>query len=166
VIRLEDPVPVTHVTLGVIDALAQCMAKSVEELLVYQKAATAEAKVSKLIRRPALKQDLRLRTALAASSEQTGSLIAEGFEQSTDRHFAQYCYRAKATCAEMRNQLRVATNREFITETERSYLHDLYLEIARMLSGLIDHLEREDRKQRRPKKRPKKEPDPRGETNP
>jgi hypothetical protein len=34
-----------------------------------------------------------------------------------------------------------------------------------MLSGLIDHLEREDRKQRRPKKRPKKEPDSAGETN-
>jgi four helix bundle protein len=128
------------------------MAKSLEELLVYQKAAAAEAKVSKLIRRPALKQDLRLRTALAASSEQTGSLIAEGFEQSTDRHFAQYCYRAKATCAEMRNQLRVAKNRDFITESERAQLHDLYLEVARMLSGLIDHLEREDRKHRRRKK--------------
>ena len=125
------------------------MAKSVEELLVYQKAAAAEATVSKLIRRLAFKQDLRLKAALAASSEQTGSLIAEGFEQSSDRHFAQYCYRAKATCAEMRNQLTVAKNLEFITESERTALHELYLEVARMLSGLIDHLEREDRKHRR-----------------
>jgi four helix bundle protein len=142
------------------------MAQSVEELLVYQKAQAAEATVSRLTRRQAFREDIRLRSALAASSEQTGSLIAEGFEQSSDRHFAQYCYRAKATCAEMRNQLRVATNREFITESERSHLHDLYIEIARMLSGLIDHLEREDRKRRRATKHAPKESDPIGKPKP
>lgn len=142
------------------------MAKSVEDLLVYQKAAAAEAKVSKIVRRPIFREDLRLRSALAASSEQTGSLIAEGFEQSTDRHFAQYCYRSKATCGEMRNQLRVARNRDFITEAERSDLHQRYEEIARMLSGLIDHLEREDRKDRRRQKKRVDDDDDTSETKP
>jgi len=140
------------------------MAASVEELLVYQKAQAAEAIVSTWIRRPAFTEEARLRSAIAASSEQTGSLIAEGFEQSTDRHFAQYCYRAKATCAEMRNQLRVAANRQLITENERAQMHERYLEIARMLSGLITHLERDNRKHRRvPNKRHKKERGPGGE---
>jgi four helix bundle protein len=76
-------------------------------------------------------------------------LISEGFEQSTDRHFAQYCYRSKGSAAEMRNQLTVARDRKYMGESERIHLDVQYEEIAKMLSGLIDHLEREDRKHRR-----------------
>ena len=65
------------------------MAKSLEELQVYQKAMAASAEVSAIIQRPSFNRDPRLRDQLGASSERVASLIAEGFEQSTDRHFAQ-----------------------------------------------------------------------------
>ena len=79
------------------------MAKNVEELHVYQKALTAAGAVSAIIQRPSFNRERRLREQLGSSSERVASLIAEGSEQSTDRHFAQYCYRAKGSAEGIRN---------------------------------------------------------------
>ena len=125
------------------------MAKSVEELDVYQKAMEASAEVSMIIRHNSFKHDLRLREQLGSSSERVASLISEGFEQSTDRHFAQYCYRSKGSSRETRTQLVVAVQRSHITEAEQVRICNMYEEIAKMLTGLIRHLETEDRKHRR-----------------
>ena len=125
------------------------MATSVEELQVYQKASTAAAEISAIIQRPSFNRDPRLRDQLGSSSERVASLIAEGFEQSTDRHFAQYCYRSRGSCRETRTQLVIACQRHHIVETERLRIDPLYEEIAKMLTGLIGHLEAEDRKHRR-----------------
>jgi four helix bundle protein len=125
------------------------MAKCVEELDVYQKAMEASAEVSKIIQRDSFKHDLRLREQLGSSSERVASLISEGFEQSTDRHFAQYCYRSKGSSRETRTQLLVAVQRSHITKAEQVRICNMYEEIAKMLTGLIRHLETEDRKHRR-----------------
>lgn len=125
------------------------MAKSVEELQVYQKALAAAAEISAIIQRPSFNRDPRLRDQLGSSSERVASLIAEGFEQSTDRHFAQYCYRSRGSSRETRTQLIVACQRRHIVDIERLRIDAIYEEIAKMLSGLIAHLEAEDRKHRR-----------------
>ena len=125
------------------------MAKSVEELLVYQEALATATEVSALIERNSFHSDRRLREQLGSSSERVASLIAEGFEMSTDRHFAQYCYRSRGSSREMRTQLVVASNRHHITQKECEQICGKYEEIAKMLTGLIDHLETEDRKHRR-----------------
>jgi four helix bundle protein len=125
------------------------MAKSVEELQVYQRSLEASAAVSAIIQRPSFNRDLRLREQLGSSSERVASSIAEGFEQSTDRHFAQYLYRARGSAREARTQLVVARDRKHLTEPERTRISDQYEEIAKMLTGLIRHLKIEDRKHRR-----------------
>jgi four helix bundle protein len=125
------------------------MAKSVEELQVYQKAMAAAAEVSAIIQRPSFNRDLRLREQLGSSSERVASLIAEGFEQSTDRHFAQYCYRSRGSSREARTQLVVAQQRAHVTDAERVRVNLMFEEVAKMLTGLIAHLEKEDRKHRR-----------------
>jgi four helix bundle protein len=126
------------------------MAKNVEELHVYQKALLAAGEVSAIIQRPSFSRELRLREQLGASSERVASLIAEGSEQSTDKHFAEYCYRAKGSARETRTQLIVCVQRSHISEAERIPIDRLYEEIGKMLNGLINHLERENRKHRRP----------------
>jgi len=135
--------------MGIEHAPGVFMAKSVEELLVYQQALEASAEVSAIIQRDSFKRDPRLRDQLGSSSERVASLISEGFEQSTDRHFAQYCYRSKGSSREIRTQLVVAVKRNHITESERVRISNMYEEIAKMLTGLIRHLETEDRKHRR-----------------
>jgi four helix bundle protein len=125
------------------------MAKNVEELKVYQKALLAAGEISAIIQRPSFNRELRLREQIGSSSERVASLIAEGSEQSTDRHFAEYCYRAKGSARETRTQLIVCVQRSHVTEAERIPVDRLYEEIGKMLNGLINHLERENRKHRR-----------------
>ena len=125
------------------------MAKCVEELLVYQRALEASAAISAILDRDSFGRDRPLREQLASSSESAASLIAEGFEQSTDRHFAQYLYRARGSTREARTQLLVARDRRHISEPERVRLSEKLEETAKMATGLIRHLEAEDRKHRR-----------------
>jgi four helix bundle protein len=123
-------------------------AKCVEELVVFQKAIIASAEISAIMERPAWNRDLRLRDQIGSASERVVSAISEGFEQSTDRHFAQYLYRAKGSSREIRTQMIVAVQRRFVTESERVSVSNKYEEIAKMLRGLIRHLEAENRKHR------------------
>src|SRR5262245_39731982 len=131
------------------------MAKNVENLQVYQKALAAAAEISAIIQRPSFTRDLRLREQLGSSSERVASLISEGSEQSTDRHYAEYCYRSKGSARETRTQLAVSVQRGLISEAERIPLDKKYEEIGRMLYGFIAYLEREDLKRRNKPKRPK-----------
>jgi four helix bundle protein len=123
-------------------------AKCVEELQVYQKALDAADAVSAILKRPAWHRDFKLRDQLADSSDAVPSLIADGFPQSTDRFFAQLLYRAKGESSETRTHLRVARGRGHITEADLTALCDRYNEIEKMLTGLIRHLEKENRRHR------------------
>ena len=124
------------------------MVKCVEELLVYQKAIDASDEVSDIIKRDTFNRDIRLRSQLGASSERVASLISEGFSQKTDRHFASYLYNSRGSSSETRTQLRVALKREHLTRDELNRVCSRYNEIEKMLTGLIQHLNEEDRKRR------------------
>jgi four helix bundle protein len=76
------------------------------------------------------------------------SLIAEGFGQKTDRHFASYLYNARGSSKETRTHLHVATTRRHITPEERDGLQTRYNEVEKMLTSLASYLVREDRRQR------------------
>jgi len=119
-------------------------------MLVYQKALAVADEVSAILERPDFRKDFKLHEQLSASSSRVPALIAEGYEQKTDRHFAHYLYIARGSAKESKTHLIVATGRKYLSNGESTPLRDRYDEIARMLSGLIDHLERENRQHRRP----------------
>jgi four helix bundle protein len=75
--------------------------------------------------------------------------ISEGFGQPTDRAFAHHLYICRSSSTEARTQLRVAHDRGHITEEELESSCALSEEINRMATGLIRHLQRENRKSRR-----------------
>jgi len=123
-------------------------AKCVEELLVYQKALAAAHAVSAILKRPCFGEDRRVRDQISSSSERTVSVIPEGFSESTDRHFASYLCRSRGSSNEIPTQFNVAVNRGYLTQDEAKSLCASYEEIAKMPTGLIAHLRREDRKNR------------------
>jgi four helix bundle protein len=125
------------------------MARTVHELQVFQRACAAADELFALLRDMKLGRDRDLAAQLDRASVRVISDIAEGFEQKTDRHFAKYLYDAKGGSAEIRAQLSIAATRASITEADRLRVSALYEEIGRMLSGLIGHLERENRQHRR-----------------
>jgi four helix bundle protein len=123
------------------------MAKTVEELLVYQKALAAAQELWRVIEVPAFR-DPDLKGQLNRASVRVVSDISEGFEQKTDRHFARYLYDSKGGTREIRTQLIIAASRRYIAEEDTKRVGDMYVEIGRMLSGLIRRLERDDWKDR------------------
>lgn len=124
------------------------VAKSVEDLQVYQRALGLANNVSAVLTRPQLRREHRLRDQLGTSSAAVPSLIAEGFRLSTDRHFAALLYRARAESTETRTHLRIAAGRGCVSDTELQDLLNRYDQLERMLTSLIRHLQRKDRKQR------------------
>jgi len=126
------------------------MAKTVQELQVLQRACAAADALFALLCSSAVGRDRELGGQLNRASIRIVSDIAEGFEQKTDRHFARYLYGARGGASEIRVQLSLAQARGYITPEACIELSERYAEVGRMLSGLIAHLEREERKNRRP----------------
>ena len=119
---------------------------ALEDLQVYQKALAEADEISAITDRQSFRQDPELRHQLRDASARVPALISEGHGQKTDRHFAHYLYVARGTCKEIRTHLSVARGRKQITDDEQRQCSEKYEEIARMLTGLIRHLENEDRK--------------------
>jgi four helix bundle protein len=124
------------------------VAKCVEDLQVYQKALAAADAISAILHRPGLQNDRELRGQLGESSSRVPSHISEGFEQKSDRHFAHYLYIARGSAKETKTHLRIARGRGHVSGDETDSLCGRYDEIGRMLTGLIQYLERENRKHR------------------
>ena len=124
------------------------MAKNVDELQVFQRACLAADELFAVIRATSLGRDRDLTAQLNRASVRVVSDIAEGFEQKTDRHFARYLYDARGGAAEIRAQLAIAQRRGHITTADCERVAGAYVEVGRMLSGLITYLEREGREHR------------------
>ena len=121
---------------------------SVEDLKVYQKSKVAADAISAMVQRRAFFGDLKLRGQLRDASGRIPPNIAEGHAQKSDKHFAHFLYIALGSARETRGHLHVAKGRGLVTEDERQRHDALFEELAKMLTKLIRHLEKEDRKNR------------------
>ena len=114
-----------------------------------QKAIAAADEISAVLSSEGFSKDHRLRSQIGAASERVASLIAKGFKQKIDRHFASYLHLARGSSSETRTQLRVARGRGYVTESSRISATEKYQEIEKMLRGLIRRLNDDDWKERR-----------------
>ena len=121
---------------------------SVEDLKVYQKSKVAADAISAMVQRRSFFGDLTLRGQLRDASGRIPPNIAEGHAQKTDKHFAHHLYIALGSARETRAHLHVAKGRGHITDRERQQHDAMFEELANMLTSLIRHLEKADRKNR------------------
>jgi four helix bundle protein len=124
------------------------MAQTLDDLLIWHKAREFWEAVNALLARPGFGKNRDLLDQIRDAIDSVVSNIAEGFEQPTDRSFALYLYRSKASAAEVRARLFIARGRGHITEAEHQRAVDTGTELAKMLSGLIKYLYSCDRKDR------------------
>ena len=87
-------------------------------------------------------KDFGLKDQIRRASVSIMSNIAEGFERSGTAEFMHFLATAKGSAGEVRSQLYVALDQDYITTTDFEYLHDGVTQISRMIGGLMSYLRR------------------------
>ncbi len=113
-----------------------------EDLIAWQKARTLTKAVYVATTQQAFAKDYGLCGQIQRASVSIMSNIAEGFEHGTNAEFLRFLVMARASCAEVRSQLYVAFDIGYIEAAEFKQLHDQSQEVARLIGGLKNSVNR------------------------
>ncbi|MBN2578238.1 MAG: four helix bundle protein [Pirellulales bacterium] len=119
-------------------------AEAFEELHIYQRARELTNAVYRLTRIGAFAGDRGLVDQIRRAAVSIMSNVAEGFERGSTVEFVQFLYIAKGSCGEVRAQLQIARDQEYLPEKEHSHLQGLCRRIGGMISNFIAHLQNSD----------------------
>lgn len=111
-----------------------------EDLKVWQKAREVNLEIYKLSNKGTFSKDFGLRDQIRRASVSILSNVAEGFERNGNKEFNQFLSIAKASAAEVRAQLYVAKDLEYISNDEFTEVVNGLIEVSKMLSGLMSYL--------------------------
>ncbi len=89
---------------------------------------------------PLFSKDFGLRDQIRRVSVSISSNIAEGFERQTTKEFIRFLYIAKASAGEVRSQLYLAYDIEYIEKGEFEKIKLQVNEVSKLLSGLLKYL--------------------------
>lgn len=105
-----------------------------EDLFVWQK---ARSLVRSVYRASEVWKDYGLKDQIRRASVSVMSNIAEGFERGTKDEFLYFLYVARGSCGEVRAQLYVASDQNFISKVDFERLSDEADHASRLLFNLI-----------------------------
>jgi four helix bundle protein len=111
-----------------------------EDLEAWKAARELNRVVYEISRRDPFAKDFGLRNQVCRAATSVMSNIAEGFERDGDKEFANFLSLAKGSLGEVRSQLYIALDQEYITEQEFQSVYRKTQENSRMIAGLISYL--------------------------
>lgn len=114
-----------------------------EDLVVWQKARVLTNEIYKITKKSEFSKDLGLKDQIQRASVSIMSNIAEGFERGSKEEFIQFLYISRGSCGEVRTQLYVAKDQNYITEEEFQKLQNLAVEVSRLIYHLIESVKTE-----------------------
>jgi len=114
--------------------------RSIEDIEAWQRARALTREIYRTPKVGDFAKDFGLRDQIQRAGVSIMSNIAEGFERGGSREFAQFLSIAKGSTGEVRSQLYVALDQEYVTQAEFERLIAGVNETARMISGLISYL--------------------------
>jgi four helix bundle protein len=112
-----------------------------EEILGWQKARELTRQIYSISASAAFGKDWGLRDQIRRAAVSVLSNIAEGYERGGDKEFAHFLTVAKGSVGEIRSQLYVALDQQYLSKSQFEALHDQTCEISRLLSGLTTYLQ-------------------------
>lgn len=116
-------------------------AKGFEDLEVWQKAKELTNLIYSLSSLGSFARDFGLRDQMRRAAVSIMSNIAEGFESQTQALFIQFLSRAKGSSGELRSQLYIALEQEYITTVEFQSAFSLAEVCSKQLASFVRYLE-------------------------
>ena len=120
------------------------MAHKIEELPIYPKVIEFWLAVNALLEKPKLRSDRDLHGQISRANSSIPSNMVEGFEQGTDRAFANFLTHSKASLAEVLLRLKQAYFKNDLTKDELEAVSVAGKTLGKMLGGFIKYLRRTD----------------------
>jgi four helix bundle protein len=113
-----------------------------EDLEVWQAGMNLCLTVYELTNSTEFSKDFALRDQVRKSAISVSSNIAEGFERDSNRQFLYFLVIAKASCGELRTQLFIAKEQNYITPELYNSLFEQCISVSKQLKGFINYLEK------------------------
>lgn len=113
---------------------------SFEEINSWQRARVLNKRIYLITDSEAFRKDFDLARQIRRCSVSISSNIAEGFERNTDKEFIHFLYIAKGSAGEVRSQLYLAHDLNYITKEVFEELIFEVSEISKLLGGFIKYL--------------------------
>jgi four helix bundle protein len=111
--------------------------KRFEDIPVWQEAGLIRREIYKLTSDQKFKYDFGLRQQLLNCSGSVMHNIAEGFERDGNKEFIQFLYVSKASCGEVKSQLYVCLDENYITE---EYFRELYSRLDKLSNDIANFI--------------------------
>jgi len=111
-----------------------------EDIEAWKKARKFTKTISQATNERNFDSDYDLKRQIRRASVSISSNIAEGFERNTDKEFRHFLFIAKASAGEVRSQLYLAYDLDYIEEQKFKELKHQILEISKLISGFIAYL--------------------------
>lgn len=107
-----------------------------EDFIAWQKARQLSRKTYQATNLPGFSRDFGLKDQMRRSAISIMSNIAEGFERGRPAEFHQFLSIAKASCAELRSQLYVAFDANYLSLSQFHELMSTATEVGQVIGGL------------------------------
>ncbi len=107
-----------------------------EDLIAWQKSKELCKNIYRVTHIGKFAKDLGLSRQIQRASVSVMSNIAEGFERGSTPEFHRFVTMAKASCAEVRSQLYIAYEIDYLDKTMFKQLINQAEEVSRILGGL------------------------------
>lgn len=121
-------------------------AKRFEDLEVWINAKDFAVLVYKLTEQGDFKKDFGLKDQLRRASVSIVSNVAEGFERNGNKEFIQFLSIAKGSAGEVRAQLYIAKELNYISVEDFNKLNEKITQVSKMLSGFMNYLKQSELK--------------------
>lgn len=95
---------------------------------------------------PSFSKDYSLSNQMRRSAISIPSNIAEGFERASNKELIQFLYISKGSAGELRTQLLLAIELEYMNEADANELIDKAKSLSKMTQGLIKYLQNSELK--------------------
>lgn len=116
------------------------MNRAFENLDMFQESRELTKNIYKITNKSNFNKDYGLREQIRRASVSILSNIAEGYERDSKKEFSKFLYYSKGSCGEVRAQLIVAHDLDYIDKEDYEALYNSTVRISGMIYRYIEYL--------------------------